>query len=192
MKSVKDDFVRGAQTIVRAAARLPLGDGLVTPLIAGSGNSGNFLERLYELAKKPENRTSLLLIVWVIMVALLLIITAILVLIVFPLTSTNPKPGIFISAILWAFFFGVAMLFFLPSKLVTSVFGGLFGISICETTTASGLITSANQSITGIANAISPVLANTGAGSTIFIGHVIWSFLVVMAVLCLPAFFRKE
>ena len=190
MKSVQDDFVRGSQALTRAAMGLPRGGAVVT---ATASDSDNFRKSLHEYTKGPENRTNLLLIVWGIMVALLLIITAILVFIIFPITSANPKPGVLIAAILWGFFFGICVLFFLPPKLVTTVFGGLFGVSVSEATTATGLITSTNQAITSIATQINIVLTNSSTGEpSPFIGQVIWVFVIVMALVCLPAFFRKE
>jgi hypothetical protein len=49
------------------------------------------------------------------------------------------------ATVLGAILFGIFILFILPSKLVTTVFGGFLGIGASEWSTADGLITKADE-----------------------------------------------
>ena len=147
------------------------------------------IRALVDLARRPENRQKALFALWVISVLFLLIVTSSLIFIVFYFASSN-KPGIFLSAIVWSFFFGICVLFFLPSKAVTTLFGSLLGISVNEASTATGLLTKSNEAITNLANQIGIIIKGQGQTTDPFIGWVIWIFILILALICLPAFFR--
>jgi len=67
---------------------------------------------------------------------------------------------------------------------VTTIFGGLLGISVSEETSAASLITSVNKAITDLVRATNPEIAGLEA--------VVWIFVIVMAVFCFPAFWRDK
>jgi hypothetical protein len=92
----------------------------------------------------PQNRTIVKTILWIGAVFLLLILTVTFILTSYFFTASY-KFGIAAATVLWAILFGIFILFILPSKLVTTVFGGFLGIGASEWSTADGLITKADE-----------------------------------------------
>jgi hypothetical protein len=137
-------------------------------------------------AKRPRD----LLKWWVICVIALLIISA-LVICGFLYLGDKPKPGIVISDALWAIFFGVCALYFLPQKILTGLFGTVLGLGANEAAAGgAGIIKKANESITDIATQIGVVVDSSKDAA--FIGQCIWLFVILFGVLCLPAFFLSR
>jgi hypothetical protein len=114
----------------------------------------------------PKNRTKVKTILWIGAVFLLLILTIIFILMSYFFTASY-KFGIAAATVLWAILFGIFILFILPSKLVTTVFGGFLGIGASEWSTADGLITKADESITKIAHQVSSMVGGQTHGWTI-------------------------
>lgn len=152
---------------------------------------GRFFKSIVTWAKKPENRTNALLLLWVVLVFVLFILTAILVFGLFQLTSSY-KPGISIATFFWAFSLGICVLFLLPPKLITTIFGGLAGIGISELGADTGLIAKANKALTQIANQIGVIVSGSGKTTDPFITWMVWLFFAVLLITCLPAFFRDK
>jgi len=149
------------------------------------------IQNLVEQAKQPRNRAKALLVLWVLAIFLLLVVTAISIYGLYRFTFSY-KPGVVVSTILWAFFFGACALFFLPSRLITTLFGSILGISVNEVGTASGLLTKANETITGIANQMNVIVNGQDHSTDPFISWMIWIFVIILALICLPAFFSKQ
>ena len=105
----------------------------------------------------------------------------------------NPKPGLIIATILWAIFFGVTGLMFLSSKAIYTVFGLLLGTSVSEFGSSSGLISALNRAITEITGGIAVAMGNEATGKQDpFISMLVWIFVLIVIVLCLPAFFIED
>jgi hypothetical protein len=139
----------------------------------------------------PKNRTTLWLILWLVLLLILTIITAALVFGLSALTSSY-RPGIAGSTALWAFSLAACALFFLPPKIITTMFGSLLGISVNEIGTASGLITKANEVITSLATQIGGVISGRDHPTDPFVGWMLWIFVIIFSLVCLPAFFRER
>lgn len=100
------------------------------------------------------------------------------------------RPGIVVVVLLWAIIFGATAIVFLSARMLTAVFVGVIGVSISEVGSGvSGLIDKAAQSIAQIATKIN-IAAGSGSDKE-FIGHMVWLFIGVIALFCLPAFFGE-
>jgi hypothetical protein len=135
-----------------------------------------------------SNRRNALLTVWAAFVVLSIAFTALAVWLSGRFFH-NAHFGVSISVIWWALFTGLAILFLLPAKAVTALFGGLIGISASETLSGNGLITRANDAIRSIAVSLKDFLADAGDYDDHFIRLMVKLFLVIVLVICLPAFF---
>ena len=104
------------------------------------------------------------------------------------------KPGVVVAVVLWAVFLGMTASLVLPNKVVVATFGGLVGVSASEAATASGLISVMRRQVTALASELGAI-GDPGSGGTTpepFISWMIWLFVVIVGLLCLPAFFEKE
>jgi hypothetical protein len=74
-------------------------------------------------------------------------------------------------------------------------FGGLVGVSLSEVSTAAGLISAVRKHVTALALELAGI-ANPSADPQKtpepFITWMIWMSIVLIAILCLPAFFEKD
>jgi hypothetical protein len=147
------------------------------------------LKRFSKFLKKPENRNKALGVLWIITIIILLVVTLGIAFLSKWMLS-DYRPGILIADLLWALFFGACILLFLAPKVVTAVFGSFLGTSLSEVGTASGLLTKANESISSLARELQIITNQNNADP--FIAQVIWLFVAVVTLLCLPSFFRKE
>jgi hypothetical protein len=135
--------------------------------------------------RNPANRKSAQSLIWIGLV----ILTVLLSLTVFGVSSlftkgkTVPACG---TAMLWGLLFGIAVLFFLPSKTVITVWGCLLGTSVDKALTGTGILKSASQAIAGAAGIIASPLFLTDQVTQL----VLWTFLVTFGLICLPAFLR--
>src|SRR5207249_619946 len=102
------------------------------------------------------------------------------------------KPGVFVAVILWSIFFGVTALLFLPGKAIVTAFGSLLGVSVSEASTAAGLISMANKTITSVASQIGLIVNPEVGMSDPFVSWLLWAFVVTLGLLCLPAFFLEK
>src|SRR4030095_546340 len=133
------------------------------------------LGRVASTILDEKHRPVLLKILWVISVLSLLTISAVIVLGVYAVFGTY-KPGIFSVVVLWAVFFGVTALTFLPPKVVVSMFGGLLGIGVSEAASAAGLISKANHEVTKIAIELGAIVHTNPNTPDPFIVYLVWTF----------------
>lgn len=156
----------------------------------------DYLKKFAKFIGKPENSSRALRILWIISVVALLMITAIL-LLISKAVFASYNHGIILADIFWAIFFGGCILLFLDPKVITAAFGSFLGTSLSEVGTASGLITKANQAITNIATEIGAMGDVTSSqtnqpATDPFVAQALWIFVIIVTLLCLPAFFRKS
>jgi len=216
MKSVRDQLLSAAQGLLitgvkgRGVSRQPMGG--VQPAVLGAGGAGKegpppepppasgVLQRLLRWATDPGNRRQVFLGMWVVMVTLLLGFTAILLLLF------HGDLRLHIVTIAWALFFGIAVLFFMPSKAVTALFGGILGIGASKLGTGASLLSKANEVVKAITkvfiDSIQPSIDSlrvstadsarvvlTG-GNSHLVQLLVWEFFIVLILMCLPAFWR--
>ena len=152
------------------------------------------IERLISYIKEakqnPTLHKKLLKILWIVSIVLMLATTTGLTLGIYAITNSY-KIGIYASVILWAIFFGVTILWFLPSKLILPIFGFLLGGSVSEIGNSAGLITKVNETVTNISNQIGIIITGTEEKTDLFISQSVWTFFIIVILLCLPAFFEK-
>jgi len=139
-------------------------------------------------AKKKENRSFLWRFIWIGVVVFSLMLTAISLLSCHLIFGTW-LPGIFIATILWAAVFGIGILFFLPSRFVTATFGSLLAISANQICSGAGLISEADKALTDIAVQIGIIAGVEATDPTIHL--LLWVFVTVLTLICLPAFFSE-
>jgi hypothetical protein len=105
------------------------------------------------------------------------------------------QPGIGVTVVVWALFLGATASLMLSSKVIVATFGGLAGISLSEIGTGAGLISLLRNQIIAMAKEIA-VTIDPGAPPPQtpdpFIYWMIWLFVGIVALLCLPAFFDTE
>jgi hypothetical protein len=188
MKSVREQFVQTANSVlgdrmndtnaVRGISRRGAGE-------EGAAPRSLLRQKIYDWARSPGNRQTLLLIIWVIMILILLLLTTIS-FYVSHWTINSYVPGIVVSTVLWAIFFGIVILFFFPSKLVITVFGSLLGISTSQLSSGASLLADCDKALINIAQQLGTI---TGTQLPI-IHSLVWLFLVLVMIICLPAFFR--
>lgn len=184
MRAVQHAFLPVAASLVggRRAVALSMSDGEEAKGI-------RVVIRTWLLAQ--ENRRKALLLVWVFFVIISVIVTAGS-LGVSQLICKSSHPGIWFAVGWWALFVGLVVLFFLPSKVVTSLFGGLIGIGASETLSGNGLISRLDGSIQSIAINLKGFLADAGEFDVHFMRLMIKFFLAIVLLLCLPAFFTSD
>jgi hypothetical protein len=174
-------------TLLDVASNLNLGrlvQALLTTVFEPNSKVGKVASTILD----EKHRPALLKILWVFSVLLLLAISAVVVLGIHAVFGTY-KPGIFTAVVLWAVFFGVTALAFLPPKAVVSMFGGLLGIGVSEAASAAGLISKANHEVTKIAIELGAIVHANPNTPDPFIVSLVWTFTGIMTLLCLPAFF---
>lgn len=197
MQTVRNDllsvFTRTVQLLSNISFPLPSSN-----LTAPTRNGGKvvrgrlvFLEKFADWLKKPKNRKRAFLVVWLVLVFLLFILTAGLIFGSHRVAG-GYRPGIAISTFLWAFFFGVWILFALPAKAITALFGGLAATGINELGSSTGLISRANKWVTDIATQVGMTVGQPDTSTDYFIAAMVWLFFGVLIITSLPAFFRDK
>jgi hypothetical protein len=130
-----------------------------------------------------------LILAWFIAVIVIFVLSIVLIFTSWFLLS-NMKVGIAVSTFLWAVLFGWLFTFVLPAKVVSATFGALFGSGAQDAVTGEGII-SAIQGHTGTAlKAIGTLSVDALNNEQGFIAAMVWMFFGVIALLCLPSFFR--
>lgn len=154
------------------------------------GRLTTWIEAVAKYLDKAEARNRVLRILWFVSTVVLMIVTAV----VAPLLSWiwSWKVGAFFGVALWSIFFGATGLLFLPPKAMTAVFGGILGIGVSEVSSGAGLIASANKAITELARQIGAVVTPNVGTPDPFIGILVWTFVLLVLLVSLPAFFAKE
>jgi hypothetical protein len=143
------------------------------------GNFANFLAA-------PERRAKVLLATWGLSVLLFLLVS-VLVLSVAHMVAAE-KWGVGITVLLAALWLGGTALMFLPSKAIVTLFGAFLGMSLGEVGSAHGLLSLVSQQITSISKEVGVILATTSNPDP-FITGMLWMFVGVFLIMCLPAFF---
>src|SRR6266851_963171 len=166
MKSVRDDFLFLFASTADALGEVTTPAGALGLQVAGPGlKPMAFLKSVATWLRKSENRQKALCALWVFLVFVLFLLTGTVIFGSHWLTPSY-KPGISIATFVWAFFFGIWVLFFFPAKLVTTIFGGLGGIGL--------------------------IVGNPDVSTQHFITWMVWLFFLVLLITCLPAFFRDK
>ncbi|SRR5229473_1775482 len=101
------------------------------------------------------------------------------------------RPGIAVATVAWAFVVGGAVLFMFPSKLVVTTFGSLLGVSASDLGTGSGLVNKLATAVTAMAQNITALVHGSNGSPDSFIGAMVWLFVGLLLLICLPAFFRE-
>ncbi len=83
------------------------------------------------------------------------------------------------------------MLFMFPSKLVVTTFGSLLGVSASDLGTGSGLVNKLATAVTAMAQNITALVHGSNGSPDSFIGAMVWLFVGLLLLICLPAFFRE-
>jgi hypothetical protein len=146
---------------------------------------------IFKFIAEKKNRAFILRVVWAILVLLLLLFTVVEVFALRWITGSY-HPGIFLAVLVWSIFFGLTALLFLPSKAITTTFGGLMGISLSEASTAAGLISATNRSVTAVAEQLGAIVSVGKGTADPFIALIVWTAVLILTVLCLPAFFLSD
>jgi uncharacterized membrane protein YgcG len=160
----------------------------------------DFIKKLAQDAMSPKYRAKALTILWVFIFVVLAVLTLIVILLFGYIGQF--RLGVGISTGIWAVFFGTAALFFLSSKWLTTLAGGILGIGANDIGAKGGnSLTQANDAVNGIAKAIAKVAAvppppppadgssSFGGDVDPFIVSMVWLFVIILGVLCIPAFF---
>jgi hypothetical protein len=143
--------------------------------------------------KAPENVRILRRVTWIACVLALLVVSAL------SITGSHwllraYKPGIVVTVALWSILVGATASMLLPAKAIVATFGGLVGVTLSEVGSAAGLISSLRKQVNALAIEFGAILqpdGNANAPLDPFVGWMIWMFIGIVAVLCLPAFFEE-
>jgi hypothetical protein len=157
----------------------------------------DFVKKLAEDAMSPKYRAKALTILWIFLFIVLAILT--LIVILFFGYINQFRLGVGISTGIWAVFFGTIALFFLSSKWLTTIAGGVAGIGTSGVGEKSNSLNQANDAVEVIAKTIAKVAPTQEQLNTFqpgqemnpdpFTVSMIWLFLIIVGVLCIPAFF---
>lgn len=129
------------------------------------------------------------LIVWFVAVIGVLVLSA-LVIAVSLFVLAKVKFGIIAVVAIWAILIGWFFLFLAPAKLVTAAFGALFGSGTHAVVTGEGMINQLKKLSGTVIEALGVISPQVVAAEQGFITAMVWLFLGLVCLLCLPAFFR--
>jgi len=166
-----------ASNLIVLAVRSPLGG------IAG------FIENIAEYLDQAERRNRVLRILWFLCTVAVVVVTAILSGLLYWLLGW--KAASFAGVTLWAIYLGATGLLVLPPKAMTAVFGTMLGISLSEVSSGAGLIAAAHKAVAALSTQIGAIVTPTGQADP-FLSVLIWTFVLVLLLLSLPAFFAGE
>jgi hypothetical protein len=190
VQSVKDQFVAQFVSILKFGRRSPF-ELLGQLKGGGTFQSQTVLERLISWAVDKKHRRTVLLASWVLLVISFTCLST-LALICSHWIVRSYRPGILFTVVLWAVFFGVGVLFFLSSKTVITVFGGLLGISVDSITSGAGLLSKANDAVVSMAQQLETAFGINARMDDSFVRRSVWLFVIFLTVTCLPAFFSEK
>ena len=139
--------------------------------------------------KTPEGRRAMAKVLWIAAVLGALIISF-LALVLSKWVAGNYRSGAVVVTVMWSVLIGTTALLFLSSKAITAVFGGLVGLSVGEAGSATGLISRVNRHVTELALQLSTAANSSATQPDNLIAMLVWISIVIVGVLCLPAFFR--
>ena len=148
-------------------------------------------ESWLEYFNDKERRRKLLRCVWLIAVLLAIAATVAAFLLSRPLLHSL-KPAIVFAVFMWAVIFGGTALLTLSSKLIITIFGALIGVSLSEVSTGfEGLLEKTAAGVASVSHRLSIIAGPVSNGNADFITWMVWMFVVIVALLCLPAFFTE-
>jgi hypothetical protein len=155
---------------------------------------GKLFPAIKNYLTRPENKRLLRSLTWALCVVVILGLTAGA---LFGLHSATGsyKPGIVTSVVLWSLFLGITAVVSLPSKAIIATFGALLGVSVSEIATAAGLLSVVRKQAIAIAIQLGGIVdpsAPLADHPDPFITWMIWLFVAITAILCLPAFFDTQ
>lgn len=137
-----------------------------------------------------EHRAVLRRVLWVMCVLALLVVSATAIFGLHWLFGSY-KPGIAVSIVLLAMLLGITALFVLPPKTIVAVFGGFVGVALSEIGNAAGLISVLRKQVTALALELGAIARPAGEVPEYadpFISGMVWTFILIVGLLCLPAF----
>lgn len=187
MKTVRDQFVPFVADLL-----LPSG-AVDAPFAFGKGeqrevtrpDKSKLMNAAAKWIREPVNRKTAQSLIWVCLVLITVLLSTL-----FFTVGKRFTHGIVVPvcgiAVLWGLLLGIAVLFFLPSKTVITVWGCLLGTSLDKAVTGTGIIQSASQAISGAAGVLASPLSLTESLAQ----QMLWIFLLTFGLICLPAFFR--
>ncbi len=154
------------------------------------------VSRLFPIIRDyiARNRRLARALVWALCIVILLLLTTAFLFGLHAVFSSY-KPGIVVSVVLWSLFLGITASAVLPSKVIITTFGALLGISATEIITTAGLISIIRKQVTAIAIELGAIVNPAGPvpeHPDAFISWMVWLFIGIIGVLCLPAFFESE
>lgn len=140
-------------------------------------------------ALSPERKSLYKAIGWIMGIAVGLILTVLL----FPASSWlfgSLKPGIFVSTAIWALIIGFGVLYFASAKIVSVLFGAILGVSADEVAGANAIL----SKLASVVNELVKQIGGLGPPGDLtadpFVTQVVWVFVIILLVSCLPAFFK--
>jgi len=129
--------------------------------------------------------------VWFLTVVVNLVVSVVLILATNYLLA-NVRVGIAVATIQWAVVFGWFFAFFVPAKIVSAVFGALLGSGTHNLITGSGFVTATQGFAEKAGQYLKFLPAGTlGTNEQEFISWMVWLFLALLTLFCLPALFRE-
>jgi hypothetical protein len=137
----------------------------------------------------PQRRSKVLLVLWIVSVFIFFLLSALACGISHALG--NIRWGIGLSVFFAAVWLGATALLFLSSKAIVTLFGAFLGMSLSEVSSANGLISLLNQQISTVAHNIGVIVPSQGEGASSFVMSIVWMFVLVFSLMCLPAFFKE-
>jgi hypothetical protein len=157
--------------------------------VLGAGKKEN--ETWLEYFNDKERRRQLLRYVWLVVVLLALAASLLALMVSKPLFHSF-RPSIAFLVFIWAVIFGGTALMALLSKLIITIFGALLGVSLSEISTGfDGLLEKTAAGVAKISHHLVEIAGPVSNGNNDFITWMVWMFVVIVALLCLPAFFLE-
>ena len=129
---------------------------------------------------------------WILLNVICLLLTIVFILCSYQFLKSY-KPGIFASTFVWAIFWGIVGVAWLPPKVVSTLLGGLIGISLSQISTGAGLISKVHENVKSIAFELCKIVNSNDPNIDNFITQLIWLFIGIISIMwCYNLFFLKE
>jgi hypothetical protein len=103
----------------------------------------------------------------------------------------NAKVGVFVATVLLAVLGGWFLTFIAPAKVVSAVWGALVGSGAEHATTGGGFIGQAQEIVGKATSTLGTILPPLIEIDQDYMSAMVWVFLAVIFLLCLPAFFKN-
>ena len=102
----------------------------------------------------------------------------------------NAKVGVFLGTVLLAVLGGWFVVFIASAKVVSALFGALVGGSADHVTSGTGFLARLQEFAAKATSALGTILPPLITLDQDFISTMVWVFLSIIVLLCLPAFFK--